>query len=362
MNVSFTSTITGTNNQAIETFYGIKRYSRSEKIGKFYRLFLQTFCSLGIALVFPNFRHRWYKLLFLNESRKQILDITRVSINPEKTFQKSTEELSEIQIELNKRGIPLNCANPPFPKNRNDCNKAAIQDYLNYLKETHQDKRYELVKAFWEIGVDKITLETLEEHLFACVNYLDTLLHHDYDIGFVAGKSTKWIAELAIPYLSKLPTNHFEHSSDVGGHQSKLKGDRFVIFDDASYSGKQLKTLITSMESELENQGKKRELYLVIPFISSISERHLAHHLAKRLEAKCSKKLKVHLITSNRKIKTMADLDPTSHNSDGITFTEWKIPDTSSLSSAVRGTMIEDKKGTRILEFLTNYPPCYKHS
>lgn len=144
----------------------------------------------------------------------------------------------------------------------------------------------------------------------------------------------------------------------MGGQQSTLarKGHQFVIFDDVSYSGHQLWTVISAMQTELIKQGKKGKLFLVVPFVSAAAETYLLNVLKRQLNAPVgtqgragSRKLKIHLITSDRQIK------------DQTTFTEWKIPDRTSLDSIVTKASIKDDKGNEIsLEFLTNYPPCYK--
>jgi hypothetical protein len=91
-------------------------------------------------------------------------------------------------------------------------------------------------------------------------------------------------------------------------------------------------------------------------FVSAAAETYLLNKLTGQLNAPVgtqgrsgSRKLKIHLITSDRQIKNQT------------TFTEWKIPDRTSLDSIVTKASIKDDQGNEIsLEYLTNYPPCYK--
>jgi hypothetical protein len=236
----------------------------------------------------------------------------------------------------------------------------AISTYLDHLKD-HQDPWYDNAKRLLQKDLVKITVKELEESLAVCAEYLDPKLEEDYAIGFVPRKSSKWIAELALPHLSKLPSHHFEHETDnildVHGQQSSLagKGRRFVVFDDVSYSGKQLYKAISSMQEELLKERRKGKLFLVVPFISDAAEKWIIDHLTTDLNAQNSearlrsRKLKIHLITSERKII------------DQRTFTEWKIPDSTSLPDNRKEAEIEDDAGQKTsLKFLTNYPPCYR--
>jgi len=71
--------------------------------------------------------------------------------------------------------------------------------------------------------------------------------------------------------------------------------------------------------------------------------------------------LKVHLITSNIPVKLMSDYLPQSNDYQWVTFTELKIPDTTSLAGLISSTVITLFNGqTKNLKFLTNYQPCYK--
>jgi hypothetical protein len=294
-----------------------------------------------------------------------------VNVGLETKSLKSQQEPQTIQELLDKKNIPLNCANPPRQNSLNDLYHENIKKYLEYLSKSPLDNNQH-IKSFWEDSkkIDKVTIEELEKCLFACTQHLDKQLEGDYDVGFVPKKSSKWIAELALPYLSKIPLNHFEYSTDVGGQQTTLsaRSQQFVIFDDASYSGSQLVTVISSLQTQLTKQGKKGKLFLVVPFISAVAEKHLIKNLTEKLNApygtsarENSRKLQIHLITSNRELKTTSGAYPDSQEGVGFSFTQWKVPDTASIPSGWReGTIIEGGQAI-ILPLLTDYPPCYKN-
>lgn len=350
-----------------EIYFAPQNSEISEKIKKLFLAFFQGLFSFDMTLTLTKVRRRWTKL-FEKESNKEILKLSRVVLNQEKKPVTNDHRL-KMQAQLSERGILLNCINPPEQKQLNDLNTSDVQEYLAYL-QTHHPNQYQLAKSFWETGVDKITVKELEDYLGACTEHLELQLEQDYDIGFVPKKSSKWIAELAMSYLSKVPAHGFTHSTDTGGvKQSKLadKSCQFVIFDDASYSGKQLLTIINCLQSQLAEQGKKGKLFLVVPFVSSVAEEFLIAKLAQQLKAaegseacKNAKRLKVHLITSTRKVKTMRDLFPGADN-QSVSFMEWKIPDTISLSTDVRGATVKIAPDQyKRFNFLTDYPPCYK--
>jgi hypothetical protein len=296
------------------------------------------------------------------ESKHKILKITRIFTSEEAIPKVVQRDLAEMQAKLVERGIPLNCEHPPRQEHLNDFRPGAVQSYLSQI-QLEQPSRYERLKTFFERDVLKLTVDELEDKLPRCTKYLDSKVKGgDYQIGFVKRKSLKWIAELALPYMSCPPIDYFEPSTDVGGSQTELskKSSDFVVFDDASYSGKQMITIISSMLQELLRQDRKGKIYFVIPFVSKVAEASILHHLQTLMTSpelhghEGLKRLKIHLITSERQVKTMKDIFPEGLDSIGITFTEWKVPDTHSLSCIVSGG------GPSAPELLTNYPPCYK--
>lgn len=344
-----------------ETYYAVIKNSLKDRIRLFLTLVFEAFSSFGRALGNEKYKSRWSQL-FEAESKQQLLTITRLSSKAALIPKISQDDLDKVQAELNERGILLNCAHPPRQEQLNDIIPDAVQKFLDQIHATDQD-RYEFAKYFFESGLDKITVGELEEHLPRCAKQLDSQIKNkDYQVGFVKRKSLEWIAELALPHMSHQPSEHFEPSTDVGGHQSPLSqnSSRFAIFDDASYSGKQVKSIIESVRGELVRQNRKGKLYFVIPFISKISEKYLINSLLEGVNAigseahKGSKHIKVHVITSERTVKTMRDVFPDGENDEGVTFTQWKVPDSQSMSNLIRGG------GLLGPELITNYPPCYK--
>lgn len=298
------------------------------------------------------------------EKYQKYLDVTHLSFDGQTSLPQPKEK---VQQELNQAGIPLNCANPPRQVQKNQIQETQVQAYLETLKDT---PRYQIIKDFWERGVDKITCAELDNALPLCSGFLDAQLKDKYEIGFVAGKSSKWIAELALPYLKHLPSGHFTLKTDTGGAQSSvgIEARQFLVFDDASYSGHQLTVVFRSLKAQMISQGKRGKLIFVVPFISKAAQEYLVQKLTEDLNAPVNSAaysphcpLKVHLITTDRPVKVMRDYFSKSKSIEGITFTEWKIPDTTSLANAVRSAMVTLPSGEDyIYNFLTDHLPCYK--
>lgn len=270
----------------------------------------------------------------------------------------SDPDLAHYQSILNERAIALNCENPAQPKQLNAKNIQAIEEYLEHLQRKN-DPGYENVKDLLERGLDSITLEELQVNLATTTRFLDSKLKGDYEIGFIEKKSSKWIAELALRHMKRLPSHSFQHVAERDGRQTALQKEsrRFVIFEDASYSGKQLYSTIMGLHRQLDAQEKQGKLYCVVPFVSTVAK----EFLATRLTRQPALNLKVHLITSTRQPKALRDVYPDNWSTHGVTFTEWKVPDEDSLPSFIRSGILPDASGkSKKVSFITEYPCCYK--
>lgn len=278
----------------------------------------------------------------------------------------SSDVVAKVQRQIDKIGIPLDCINPPKQVDRNDRREEAVQQLLEYYREK-QPTEYESLKTFWTTGVDKITIEELEVNLASCTKFFDTLIKKEYNIGFVPEKSSKWIAQQAMPFLTKLPSQHFLHDSDKERVEVTVPSrdiQHFAIFDDASYTGTQIWRIISTLNTQLATTYRTGKLYLIIPFISDLAKKTLVNEIQNHM-ASDKFDLKIRLITSERKIRAMSETEFAKYALDPdttVTFTEWKIPDNTSLALEVMDGVIEDSDGeTVILETITNYPPCYKN-
>jgi hypothetical protein len=334
-----------------------------DKLKMFIDLCCTAFLSLGRALTSLKYRDRWRQLVFQKQETRFALQITRVL--GKEPVEKDAERVASLQEELNRAGIALNCQNPPRQEKLNDFDHEAIETYLSSIRDLNMRANHE---KFLREGLDKITVRELEEALPPCVQYLSSCLKPLYQLGFVAKKSSQWIAEQALPYLSVSPAAYFEHSTDTisseRGRQSQLisKGKQFVIFDDASYSGQQAMTIISELGAHLAKQKRKGKLFLVIPFISALAEKRLINRMKEKVHFDKRFPLKMHVITSMRKIKGMSDFaknNPATNKP--ISFTEWKVPDNDSLDTTYTIGQVVDEHGKETsLPLLTDYPPCYK--
>lgn len=309
-----------------------------------------------------------------------------------------TATLNDFQKDLDGKGIPLNCLSPAKITQPNVVNSQEISDYL----ATVADKpRWHTLKKKLFDHIDCIKFQDLQNGLASCCGELNKLLDNkDYIVGFVPQKSQKWIAELALPLLNKPPKGYFlPHCAQSYDHATGIKTEQrqcslyssnrdMVIFDDASYSGTQISETILKLKEGIINfKNETFHLYLVIPFISSIAENRLKFATQpliwqKDVDSTPGKigKLKVHLLTTDRKIKAMTEVFSDSEivelmkiedfetglgrytYMEGtrfircLTFPEWKTPD----NISVPRSMKRWKKGEKTYEFITEFPAPYK--
>lgn len=382
-----------------------KDYSFSERVAKLKQAILPTLFSLGLFLIFkPFYRRCWSKILF-GHATKEILfpkKIIQTYVQPcDIQTLKATDQAkaAQFQAQLDDRKIPLNCESPAELKNKNSILTDEVNTYLADVQQRHPEY-YDVVNKLFQ-SVDIITFDELKTGLQACCEKLNDLLgDQDYAIGFVKQKSQEWLAELALPYVNKAPSTFFINATDnlvdVRGEQSVItKQERhFVVFDDAAYSGKQLHHMIDELKKTLASvhQNEPCHLYLVVPFLSSIAEQRLEERINKVFDDfdpahqnDPKGNLKVHLITTDKKVKAITDVFAKEEISrlahfaemenlpgysicyytDGqvtkcLTLTEWKIPDDASVPIAIK--MYKDTEKQKHISFTTEFLPPYKSS
>jgi hypothetical protein len=377
-----------------------KEYSSTERLKKLAKYIFPTLLTCCLILFHPKYRQRWRKILSGKGIKeimfpKRILNIdiqpplaqAEAAIDPAKT--------ARLQEQLNAHHIGLNCLHPAPLVNKNCLQKDQIQAFLEEVKN-HHPEAYPLEEKLFQ-SLKMLSFDELQTALKQCCIQLNEMLKgQNYTIGFVKNKSTQWLAELALPYLDDAPASSFEHATDnivdVHGEQSKIEPqDRcFVIFDDAAYSGKQLCYIIEKLKSAIAeaHQNEPCHLYLVVPFISSIAKKRFEekiNRVSPGLVDESSKNLpkgnlKIHLITTDKKIKSITEIftvkeieslakfaeqdeQPGPGYFDGgaiskcLTFTEWKTPDDASVPSTVKSYYHE---GQKKYQFVTNFTPPYK--
>jgi hypothetical protein len=310
----------------------------------------------------------------------------------EQTPKTEASKQSEIQQELKQNGIPLTCREFTPLTQPNHMQEDEIQKYLQSLPPEYRSTKAKLFQ-----NVQKISYKELQAALFACVQELIQILQDkDYAIGYAENKSQKWVAELALQFMTKTPKESFTTYVDsVFGRsrQSHLTGkaDNFVVFDDSSYSGTQLCELLEILIDEIAKQADRpRNICVVVPFMSKPAKEKLIQTcnslLSERLPG-----TKLLIITSPIKITSFADkyppnsaareelftceevlfekkleyLSPTdlrgylddSEDNKCLAYMEWKVPDNVSVP---RNILFGGPDPSHPFQFLTAFPPPYK--
>lgn len=262
-----------------------------------------------------------------------------------------SDVLLPIQRHYRKKRIPLR-AHPQVPKISHKPSEEQINNYANKLPEEF--------KTVFKTAVDNlqhVTLSNLEESLKSCVLELNQHLKQteeagksaDYSVGISCGKSNQWVASLASKHTEKLPNSWcslYDGTKSKGlsvpiyqNDFSRATENNFVFYDDCSYSGTQMCTLINNLKTHLAIQNSKEEkpepktLYVVVPYITKTA--------LNKIKALDSESLKIVPIYS-KTILTINEVFPektdyvkfqmllgNGFRSEGqtLTYTDWRKPD-----------------------------------
>lgn len=244
--------------------------------------------------------------------------------------------------------------------NPNVLHRDRIEAFLSTLNPSDQTDRL-IDRLFNE--VEMIEMKDLSLGLALCCKKINQLIESKYALGLAHNKSQTFTAELALPFLKTLPVETFSVATDdktCAPRQSTLTKNVLdhVVFDDASYSGHQLRELIYrfSLESD-ELTFKTPRLFLAVPFISSTALKVLN-------QMSYSSNLEVHIVTTNRRIKAIGDKFTSKETPLlakwlksiykpeylCLSMTEWKIADGASIPEKV----------AQPDNFVTKYPEFYK--
>lgn len=321
--------------------------SRTEKIKS---AWLKAVESRGKSL----FNKDWWYLIkaalvgyaFLKteyKSRLKIHTFTPLSLE-------TNNEKGHLQDTIDKNNIALNL-NPPLVKNKNQIDSEAKKELIDSLKGIRLKS---VVNTLFD-SMEFISFENLVKGLNACSLALKEKLNgQDFQVGFAPLKSQKWLAELAIPMMNQAPTGSFTPTIDTIGStstQGPLSNERqIVVFDDCSYSGVQLKALLSNVRMEARKKFglKKVSIHLVVPFISKVALERLESH--KNSDFK-EENYKIHIYTTNQAIPTVAErltkneidayesVDIREKNpaceeyiaNKCLAYAEWKVPDSKSI-------------------------------
>ncbi len=261
----------------------------------------------------------------------------------------SIERLKNLQKELDLSGIPLH-VNPKQPaKDIAVVDKEKLEAYIARFSRADR----EIVQSIFKDYFLHITFQMLQDSLRRCTEKLNRALNfRSYTVGFSSGKSTQWVASLALRYLEQLPDNWTPlgpQSTDSMYYSDYIPEERMqlpegiaqpiVIFDDCGYSGTQLKEVVVDIA---RSTTQELEIYLVVPFMSEIARKNVLENYQFSLVSNEQKEnVKVHLIT-DRTIPTIRSMDENQKAtlkmiSRNISFddkitkflvtTDWRIPD-----------------------------------
>lgn len=212
----------------------------------------------------------------------------------------------EIQSHVEAYELPLKSDTSHQLTARNALNSEEIEKYISEYSVSDFGKRF-------CDSIQMIPMRDLSVGIISCVNTLNQLLDFDrpYAVGIRANKSQTWVAELALPFLQKMPSSTFVIGVDswAGSKSESLPNNiqQFVVFDDASYSGSQLQTTIVELKKRIyERFGYERcHVYLVVPFATNNALNFLQKS---QYIFDAPGNLEITFITTNRKIKTIREL------------------------------------------------------
>lgn len=173
--------------------------------------------------------------------------------------------------------------NPPRPKTSNSIQKEKAENWIN----AHCPSQRETARKFLSI-TRHITQEEFETSLKSSVKQFNKWLKsqpsQDYNLLVTAKtsyKSNRWVAEIALPFLSILPKQVLTCDSIFEPLEEDsinfIKSDKtniIVFFDDASYSGVQSGTVMSTIflnlvTHQILEKHSSYQIVLITPFIST---------------------------------------------------------------------------------------------
>jgi hypothetical protein len=159
-------------------------------------------------------------------------------------------------------------------------------------------------------------------------------------------KSNEWVAACARDLFNfKAPYCELgsDHARDFEPHLSSMPKHliprNIVLFDDACYSGTQMTGHVTTIVRRLEELGVEANIYVVVPFMTSVAERKLnTIPLTGRVHVLLSPHIiipTVREVMPSESYAALCDLFPGQLEPDddtgiGLTYFDHKIPNSSS--------------------------------
>lgn len=255
-----------------------------------------------------------------------------------------TAKLVEIQKQMDERNIPLVVC-PERPSQNYPIDQDLAQKYIE--GQLDPIRKEVIRKAVTQ--TQHISMQDFDEALKECVKQFNEALAQQadkaYAVGAVWGKSNQWVASLALKDLEVLPTSAFSLGAQgsLTAQEPKqefdishIKEDNVVLFDDCSYSGRQIYDNVVKVHNAFQEKGRRVNLFVVIPFMTTQAKEGLAR-LTEHVELK--------VITTNKNILTVKEIFPIKkelhvfldHMNTGyddwrmtqktLCYTDWRFPD-----------------------------------
>ena len=181
-----------------------------------------------------------YSAHFMNAKlQKSSRRVKTSTVNP--TTASSPTLKQNLESTVSKYQIPLSL-DPPKPENgvNNIHTPEGSKRKEAYIAASPEESQ-EAIKAMLD-EVECVTFEKFEKALKETVTDLNSQIPKDQDYVILVRKkkSNKWVAELALPHLTKLPKDAIDLDNLETYLEEHPEVKNVVLFDDASYSGEQM--------------------------------------------------------------------------------------------------------------------------
>lgn len=194
-------------------------------------------------------------------------------------------------------------------------------------------------------------LQELKEGLATLAKKIqEELKDTPYAASYIPKKSSRWCFEYAQQFLNQQPQEIIEHRTDDIKNSGKsihtdnlypnlrklscserLNVQTVVLFDDASYSGRQLVTIINSIGNQAKMSRRQINLYLAVPFVSNAFLKLLN-------DGTFRPNFNVKLFTTDQRVLSVKEAQVPKDlyiehlgNDRCAAITEWKCPDGNSI-------------------------------
>lgn len=381
-------------------------------------------CLIGYQTKMSIFGHKLICFLFLVNFFFRLTDSSavfassitiefeRVRFDSEEVELIRRDNLLEIETILSESRVGLDIV-----KHSNDILDEVVFDeesFRTYLRQfdvnqfdsLDQYNRFILFKTNIRKHIAKVSFKELKVGINRMAKKFNEIIgENSYGVGYVEKKSSSWISSLVMPYLKTLPKFGWKHNVDTDdddedSRSMQLSGAAdlsetiFVIFDDISYSGMQLESILLDFCRRIEDSTiQDAHLYVFIPFMSTRSEDLMNVINSRARDYDGLKNIKISVFSTDFSFTCIGDFSikedvmilqgrddlAANYGSFGrgacMLYTDWKIPDSESLvgwlnhvyatpSGDVIARMGQqdfvDLRDSRFFKFLPDIIPPYK--